>query len=91
MTKIGKGANANGKKKPPHTSSSEEGSLQSVPESRQEATVQVLKQSRSVLKVLETDTSFGIEEVVVSPGSKRRDRERHRESSVHVFFLCPKS
>ncbi|CAK9232548.1 unnamed protein product [Sphagnum jensenii] len=34
MMKIGKGANANGKKKPPHTSSSssEEGSLQPVPD-----------------------------------------------------------
>lgn len=59
--------------------------------SRQESTVQVLKQSRSVFKVLETDTSFGSEEVVVSPGSKRRDTQRHTESSVHVFFLCPKS
>jgi hypothetical protein len=48
-------------------------------------------ETKSICKVLETDTSFGSEEVVVSPGSKRRDTERHRESSVHVFFLCPKS
>jgi hypothetical protein len=45
-------------------------------------------ETKSICKVLETDTSFGSEEVVVSPGSKRRDTERHTESSVHVFFLC---
>ncbi|CAK9275947.1 unnamed protein product [Sphagnum jensenii] len=32
-------------------------------------------ETKSIRKVLETDTSFGSEEVVVSPGSKRRDTQ----------------
>jgi hypothetical protein len=41
-------------------------------------------ETKSICKVLDTDTSFGSEEVVVSPGSKRRDTQRVR----YMSFSC---